>query len=168
MRASVSSSMLPIRCILCLFLVSFVYKTMNLHYLLEDSSSLFNALPIVPDLLRTPDHCTVTYLPQYLTTMRRNQPLFITKNAALTPIEHGIQYSAISLRELCITNSLKCPVSAETCLTLDSLNLLCRPCLTHQFHGPDIPMPPLFRQRKRWRHRGKRGGTRTGRKISNS
>jgi len=70
-----------------------------------------------------------------------------------------IQYSSIFLHSLSV-NYAQCPLSSETCKTLDSLNLLRKPCLSHcqVFDKANMKNDARAPKHRRWRRRGKRGG----------
>ena len=68
-----------------------------------------------------------------------------------------LHYSSEELKQLVSLND-ECLLSLKTCRLLQSLHLLRHPCLIHHQHLKDASLSQGRRCKKRWRHRGKRGG----------
>ena len=88
-----------------------------------------------------------------------NQSDNTSSRLSLTFAMNCLHYSSIFLHGLnkAQGNSTDCPLTYETCTMLDSFHLLRQPCPDHHHETDTVILP---KKRKRWRHRGRRGGRR--------
>jgi hypothetical protein len=109
------------------------------------------------NLLTGSNHLIDSDLLKCISSMESDHYSFNSSQSSMSVAFKCVQYSAIVLHGLC-TEYTNCPLSAETCQHLDSLNILRQPCITHHHELPFLRR--RLSQRKRWCHRGKRGGRR--------
>ena len=120
-------------CILCLFWVSLLYVTTWLVYRPFSTRNL-----VIIDLpTQQGQHHNNLLTVSNIHLLEINHTIMDNINCDQTVFKSSqsyvaltlIQYSAIFLHGLC-TNNTECPLSVQTCQSLDSLNLLRSPCLT--------------------------------------
>ena len=110
-----------------------------------------------PNILTETTHPCISESVKCFSSMEDDQVLFNSSQASMSVTFKYFQYTALYLHGLCNIEYTTCPLTVETCKRLDSLDLLRQPCITHL---NELPPQKKLSRRKRWRHRGKRGGRR--------